>query len=86
MMTEHDSQELVPAWFKKQPHNPVSVYRADVVRDIQRTLCVPETGFLDPATVSHIKGLQQLLDIRPTGVIDEATAIQIERLRKRYDG
>lgn len=85
-MTEHDQQDVVPAWYKPQPMSPVQVYGADTIRDIQRTLNVPETGEMDARTISHIRGLQQLLDITPTGVVDKATAIQIERIRNRYVG
>jgi hypothetical protein len=83
---EHDPQDVTPGWYKAQPRSPAQVYRPDVIKDIQRTLQVPETGEMDSATVNHIKGLQHVLDLRPTGIIDEQTAIQIERLRNRYVG
>lgn len=83
-MTQHDEQELAPSWYKPQPMSPVSVYDADVIRNVQRTLMCPETGTWDSSTVSHLKGLQELFGITPTGVIDLTTAIQIERLRSRY--
>lgn len=82
---EHDPEDVVPGWYKPQPRSPHQVYGADVIRDIQRTLSVAETGEWDASTVSHLKGLQHLFGITPTGVIDEATAIQIERLRSRYE-
>ena len=83
-MTEHDQQEVTPSWYRAQPHSPAQVYKPDVIRDIQRTIGVQETGEFDARTVSHIRGLQQLLDLRPTGIIDRETAVQIERLRNRY--
>lgn len=83
-MTEHDQADVRPSWFREQPRSPVSVYDADVVRDIQRTLQVPQTGVWDHQTVSHLKGLQQVFGLPATGVIDLMTAIQIERLRNRY--
>lgn len=83
-MTEHDHQEVAPSWYKPQPFSPATVYDADTIRDIQRTLQVPETGILDARTTSHIRGLQHVLDIKATGVIDLPTAMQIERLRNRY--
>lgn len=83
-MTEHDHQEVAPSWFKPQPFSPATVYDADTIRDIQRTLQVPETGILDARTTSHIRGLQHILDIKATGVIDRETAIQIERLRNKW--
>lgn len=83
-MTAHDLPDVTPGWYKAQPRSPVTVYEADVIRDIQRTLSVPETGVWDALTVSHVKGLQAVLELPQTGVIDEQTAVQIERLRNRY--
>lgn len=83
-MTAHDLPDVVPSWYKEQPRSPLPVYKDEVIRDIQRTLSVPETGVWDALTVSHVKGLQQVLELPPTGVIDKATAVQIERLRNRY--
>jgi len=81
---EHDQQDTIPSWYKPQPRSPHQVYTSDVIRDIQRTLAVPQTGEWDKGTTDHLKGLQHLFGLTPTGVIDEATAIQIERLRNRY--
>lgn len=83
-MKSHDQEDPTPAWYRKQSASPVNVYGADEVRNIQRTLQVPETGVMDARTVSHIKGLQHVLELPATGVIDLETAIQIERLRSRY--
>jgi len=85
-MTAHDLPDLRPTWFKPQPMAPVQVYKPDVIKDIQRTLSVPETGEMDKPTVSHIRGLQHLFGLDATGVIDLETAIEIERLRNRYVG
>jgi hypothetical protein len=81
---EHDPQEVVPGWYKPQPRSPQQVYASSVIKDIQRTLQVPETGEWDDRTVSHIRGLQHLFGLNPTGIVDEGTAVQIERLRSRY--
>lgn len=83
-MTAHDQEDHKPDWYRPQPMSPAVVYSSDVIKDLQRTLQVPETGVLDDATVSHIKGLQHVFGIPPTGTIDLATAIQIERIRNRY--
>lgn len=85
-MTAHDLPDLKPTWFKQQPMSPVQVYKSDVIKDIQRTLNVPQTGEMDDRTVSHIRGLQYLFGIEGTGIIDLETAIEIERLRNRYVG
>ena len=81
---EHDPQDVTPSWYRPQPRSPHQVYNAETIRDIQRTLSVPETGEWDTNTVSHLRGLQHLFGLDPTGVIDEKTAVQIERLRNRY--
>jgi hypothetical protein len=73
-----------PEWYKPQPHSPHVVYAKEVIRDIQRTLLVPETGVFDDATVTHIKGLQYALNVTATGRIDERTAEGIQSLRDRY--
>lgn len=86
-MTEHLSHDIpdtVPSWYKAQPHSPYSVYDSNTVRDIQRTLLVPESGEMDAATVTHIKGLQYTLGIPATGTITLETAQAIQRLRDRY--
>lgn len=73
-----------PEWYVPQPLSPLGVYDSDTIRDIQRTLSVPETGVMDEGTISHIKGLQYAMGIPGTGRIDEATAIRIQGLRERY--
>jgi len=86
-MTEHlshDIPDVVPSWYIPQPPSPISVYGADTVRDIQRTLSCPETGVLDDVTVNHIKGLQYAMGIPATGLVTEDTAVAIQRLRDRY--
>ena len=73
-----------PEWYRYQPFSPHQVYSEAVIRDIQRTLSVPESGRMDEATISHVKGLQYALGIPGTGRIDEATATGIQQLRDRY--
>lgn len=80
----HDQEDITPSWYKPQPPSPISVYGADIIKNVQRTLMCPETGVWDVSTISHLKGLQNLFGIEPTGIIDLQTAIQIERLRSRY--
>jgi len=75
-----------PGWYKQQPHSPHQVYKADTIRDIQRTLSCPESGVMDEATVNHIRGLQYAMGIPGTGRIDEQTAQAIQRMRNRYLG
>lgn len=76
--------DIVPGWYKPQPASPYLVYEADTIRDIQRTLSCPETGVMDEATVTHIKGLQYAMGIPATGTVTEDTAVAIQRLRDRF--
>lgn len=71
-----------PAWFKRTIIRPATQFERDAVTHVQRVLRCPETGEMDEATISHIRGLQQLFSLRVTGVLDEATAIQVERIRE----
>lgn len=80
----HDIPDTTPGWYKPQPNSPYSVYDADTVRDIQRTLSVAETGSMDENTINHIKGLQYALGITATGTVTLETAQAIQRLRDRY--
>lgn len=77
---------MTPSWYRAQPDSPFQVYTAETIRDIQRTLLVPETGEMDMNTINHIKGLQCAMGAPVTGRIDQDTATAIERLRSRYEG
>ena len=73
-----------PGWFKRTIIRPATDFERDAVIHVQRVLRCPETGEMDEATISHIRGLQQLFGLRVSGVIDEATARQVERIRSQY--
>lgn len=73
-----------PTWFKRTIIRPSNQFERDAVTHVQRILRCPETGEMDEATISHIRGLQQLFGLRVTGVLDEDTAKQVDRLRNRY--
>lgn len=75
---------MTVSWYRPQSHSPYVVYDQGVIKDIQRTLLIPETGVFDEATVTHIKGLQYALNVPATGRIDEKTAEGIQSLRDRY--
>lgn len=75
---------MKPAWFKRPIIRPANEVERAVVTHVQRVLRCPETGEMDTATVSHIRGLQQLYGLRVNGIIDEATAIKVEGLRSQY--
>lgn len=72
---------MKPAWFSRPILRPANEKERAVVVHVQRVLRCPETGEMDEATVSHIRGLQQLFGLRTTGMIDEQTAVQVERIR-----
>lgn len=70
-----------PSWFKRTIIRPTTEFEHNAVTHMQRVLRCNETGEMDEATISHIRGLQHLFGLRVTGALDEATAIQIERIR-----
>jgi hypothetical protein len=70
-----------PLWFKRTIIRPANDFETTAVTHVQRVMRAPETGLMDEATMSHLRGLQQLFGLPVTGVLDEATAEQIERLQ-----
>lgn len=70
-----------PSWFKRTIVRPTTEFEHNAVTHVQRVLRCPETGEMDEATISHIRGLQSLFGLSVTGTINEETARQIERLR-----
>jgi hypothetical protein len=81
-MTEHDSQESTPSWWKRTIIRPTTQFEHDAVSHVQRVLRCPNVdGEMDDGTVTHIRGLQMLFGLPATGAIDEATARQVDRLR-----
>ena len=73
-----------PLWWKRTIIRPATQFEHDAVTHAQRVLRCDETGEMDEATVSHIRGLQQLFGLRVNGILDQATAEQIERIRSQY--
>lgn len=73
-----------PAWWKRDIIRPTTEFEHDAVTHVQRVLRCNETGEMDEATISKIKGLQTVFGLRPTGIIDEATAEQVERIVNQY--
>jgi hypothetical protein len=72
----------LPAWLPRAPIiAPSTKPEKAAVCLAQRVLRVPETGSLDDATTSALRGLQALFKLDPTGYLDEKTAKLIDRLR-----
>lgn len=71
---------MLSAWYKRRIFIGTTDDDREAITHVQRVLRCDETGVLDDATVSHIRGLQSLFSIRPTGIIDDATAECIERI------
>lgn len=67
-------------WYSRRVYVVTTQEEADTVRYVQRVLGLPETGELDEATQSHVRGLQTLFGLRTTGIIDDPTAEQVERI------
>lgn len=68
------------SWYKRRVYKVNTELEAEAVRHAQRALGLKETGELDEATMSHLRGIQALFGLRPTGILDDGTAEQIERI------
>lgn len=56
----------------------------EIVRSVQRTLQIPQTGELDPETRMRIRGMQMLFRLPATGIITEDTLDKINIMRSRH--
>lgn len=83
-MTEHDMPEPHLLWWKRTIIRPVTTFEHDAVTHAQRVMRCDETGEMDEATISHLRGIQHTFGLRITGALDEETAIQLERIRGYY--
>jgi hypothetical protein len=75
---------MTPDWIKRDIMRPANEFERSAVRQAQRVLRLEETGEMDEATVSHLRGFQVLFGLRPTGMLDKATATKLEAIRNRY--
>ena len=71
---------MKPIWYDRRIYVVTNDVERDAVTYVQRALGIDQTGELDDATKSHLRGLQVLFGLRPTGIIDDPTAEQIERI------
>lgn len=83
-MMEHDMPDPNPVWWKREIIVATNQFEKDAVTHAQRVMRCPETGQMDEATITHLRGLQSLYGLRTTGTLDRATAVQIERMRNFY--
>lgn len=83
-MISHDQEDPHLLWWKRTIIRPASQFERDAVTHAQRVMRCDETGEMDEATISHLRGVQQTFGLKVTGALDEATAIQLERLRSFY--
>lgn len=83
-MTAHDQEDPHLAWWKRDIIVPTTEFERAAVVHTQRVLRCDETGKMDEATISHLRGLQALFGLPTTGILDEATARQIERVRSYW--
>ncbi len=56
----------------------------DIVRTVQRTLQIAQTGEMDVDTRMRVRGLQMLFRLPATGILDEATLSKINEMRHRH--
>lgn len=81
-MTDMPEPHLL--WWKRTIIAPANQFERDAVTHAQRVMRCPETGQMDEATITHLRGLQLLFGLAPTGELNEETARQIERVRSYY--
>lgn len=67
-------------WYKRRVYAVTNESERETVLHVQLVLGLEQTGELDEATKSHIRGMQSLFSLRTTGIIDDPTAEQIERI------
>lgn len=72
----------VPHWIKRPIMVATTPFEHDAVLHVQKALGWPQTGEMDDAFKSHIRGLQSLFGMQVTGILDLETAEQVERLRE----
>ena len=72
---------MTPTWFKREVVVATTEQEKDAVLYAQRVMRCPESGEMDDATISHLRGFQTLFGLPATGTINEATAKQLERIR-----
>lgn len=73
---------MTPTWFKRPVIVITSDYDRFVVTHVQKALGWAETGLMDDAMRSSLRGVQGLFKLPMTGILDEATAEQVERIRE----
>ncbi len=56
----------------------------EIVRTVQRTLQIPQTGEMDTDTRMRIRGMQMLFRLPATGILDEKTMGRINEMRNRH--
>lgn len=67
-------------WYTRRVYAVTTEQERETVLYVQKVLGIDQSGELDDATKSHIRGLQVLFGLHTTGIIDDATAEQIERI------
>lgn len=60
---------------------PVSDADRQIVRAAQLVLRAPQTGEMDPSTITRIRGVQSLFGIPVTGYLDKATWELVNEMR-----
>lgn len=70
-----------PDWYPPTPVRSILDNRVETVLAAQLILRVPQTGRMDTATISAIRGVQLLFNLPITGNLDSETAKALDSLR-----
>lgn len=75
-----------PHWLPRDIFAPVSEAERAAVRHAQRALRVAETGEMDPATMTALRGMQSLFKLPVSGLLDSPTAYALDGIRNHQEG
>ena len=78
-LSEMDTELSILRW--RDIVRPVSDVEKQIVRAAQLVLRTPQTGEMDPATVTRLRGVQALYRLPMTGILDKATWEKLNEMR-----
>lgn len=70
-----------PDWFSRPIISPLGQHDAQTIKLAQLLVRVPQTGVMDGATVSALRGIQRMFNLPVSGALDLETARALDSLR-----
>lgn len=78
-MSEMSAEHEIVRW--RDIVRPVNDAEKRIVRAAQLVLRAPQTGEMDPGTVTRLRGVQALYRLPMTGILDKATWEKLNDMR-----